>query len=88
MRRRKALIGVLLLLLVYAGSYLALSRRGFASADRFGLRGLYFFEPRDSNAWRLANYGCVCAYYPLIKVDEWLGTGRPIGREPLWGLSK
>jgi hypothetical protein len=79
---------VLAILLVYVSSYYVLSRRGFAMGNRYGFKGLFFFEPRDSAVWRLSNYGCVFLYYPLIWIDVKLGTGRAPGSEPLWGLSK
>lgn len=85
---RRRVIMVIVLLLLYVGSYLVLSRQGFAQADKWDEKEFYFFQPRDSDRWRFSNYGCVCLYYPLIAVDCSLGTGRWPGFEPLWGLSK
>jgi hypothetical protein len=51
------------------------------------MKGFYFFRPEDSNSWRIWNYGCVYFYYPLITVEEWLGTVDGIGCEPMWRLS-
>jgi hypothetical protein len=76
------------LLLLYVGTYVALSRRGYAEADRYNMKGFYYFFPEDSDAWRLKNYGCVCLFWPLNVVDQRLGLGRHPGSEPLWGLSK
>jgi hypothetical protein len=73
---------------LYVGSYLVLSREGFAYADRVRAKGFWFFEPRGTVVWRLSNYGCVYTYYPLIAIDCWLGTGRGPAAEPLMGLSK
>jgi hypothetical protein len=87
MPKRRRWVLVCAFLLIYIGSYYGLSRRGFAMSDRTGF-GFHFFEPRDTATWRLANYGCVCLYLPLIKIDRMLGTGRIPASEPLWGLSK
>jgi len=81
------LIGLTLLVL-YVGSYVALSRRGYAEADQYNMRGFYYFFPEDSDAWRLKNYGCMYLFLPINAVDRWLGLGRYPGAEPLWGLSK
>lgn len=71
----------------YLGSYLALSRRGFAHADQMGYEGFYFFPPQDNNSWRLRQQGCAVFYFPLIEIDKRIGTGRTVGSEPMWGLS-
>jgi hypothetical protein len=69
-------------------SYVALSRHGFAVSKAFGIEGgFYFFAPEDTDAWRRMNYGCVYFYYPLIVIDNWIGTGKPIACEPMWRLS-
>jgi hypothetical protein len=73
---------------VYVGSYLVLSRRGFAEARQYHAKGFYFFTPRPTAGWRNSNYACVCVYYPLILVDNCLGTGDWPAAEPLWGLEK
>jgi hypothetical protein len=86
--RRWVIVAVLLTLFsVYVSSYVVLSRRGFAQADEWHADGFYFFTPQDSTAWRFANYSLVVIYYPLIFIDNALGTGRPIAHEPLWRLS-
>ena len=76
------------LLLLYVGSYVALSRRGYAEAEQYNMKGFYYFTPEDSDAWRWKNYGCVTLFRPINAVDRWLGFGRHPGCEPLWGLSK
>jgi hypothetical protein len=79
---------LLCLLLLYVASYIALSRVGITRCEAIGLDGgLYFFPPEDTTAWRVKNYGCVYFYYPLIVADEWIGTGKGIGCEPMWRLS-
>jgi hypothetical protein len=77
-----------LVLLSYVGSYVVLSRRGFAEADRYGIKGFYYFLPEDSDAWRLKNYSCVLLFWPLNAVDRGLGFGRQPAAEPLWGLNQ
>jgi len=77
-----------LLLLLYVGSYAALSRRGYAEADQYHMKGFYYFSPEESDAWRWKNYGCVKLFWPINVVDRWLGFGRHPASEPLWGLSK
>jgi hypothetical protein len=88
-RFQRALVGAILicLLAVYVGSYLALSRAGFAYADAYDMNGFYFSPPENSDRWRFWNYTCVRLYYPLILVDNWLGTGRAVGAEPTWSLA-
>ena len=80
---------LLYLLIAYVGSYVVLSRRGVAMCERAGWQGFYFFPPEDTDAWRWMNNGCVCFYYPLIVIDDWIGAGKPVGVgcEPLWRLS-
>lgn len=78
----------IVLVVAYVGSYLVLSRRGFALTEALGGKGFYFFAPQDTTTWRVCNYGCVVLYYPLIMADEWLGTGKPVACEPLWRLSR
>jgi hypothetical protein len=76
------------LLLSYLGSYIVLSRRGYAEADQYKMKGFYYFFPEESQAWRLKNYGCEYLFRPLNVADRWLGLGRSPASEPLWGLSK
>jgi hypothetical protein len=90
-RRRRVLrivsLVLVCLLAVYVGSYVVLSRRGMAMSEAAGFAGFYFFPPEDTDAWRRMNYGCVYVYYPLIMIDNWIGTGKGIGCEPMWRLS-
>jgi hypothetical protein len=85
--KRLLLVFGVLFALPYVGSYLILSRWGYAEADRYNMKGFYYFFPEDTDAWRWKNYGCVYLYKPLNAVDRWLGFGRYPGAEPLWGLS-
>ena len=75
------------LLIIYVGSYVVLSRQGFADADVANCDGFYFFPPEETDAWRSLNYNCVRFYYPLIFIDIWIGTGRYPASEPMWNLS-
>jgi hypothetical protein len=83
---RLTIMVLIALLVVYVGSYLVLSRRAFAEADRWDIDGFYFLPPEDTNEWRFWNYTLVRVYYPLIVIDNGIGTGRPIGAEPTWRL--
>ena len=69
MRKRRRWVLLCALLLIYISSYYILSRRGFALADEYGLKGSHFF-PTPSSTWRCANWACVGLYYPLIKIDQ------------------
>jgi hypothetical protein len=85
--QRIVCIGLVCLFIAYVGSYVGLSRRGMAMSEAAGFHGFYFFPPEDTDAWRRMNYGCVYFYYPLILIDEWIGTGKGVGCEPMWHLS-
>ncbi len=80
MFRGRTLILVVLLFL-YLGSYLVLSRRGFAVTDEMGIKGsFWFFEPQPTAGWEIANYGCVLFYAPVIFLDyHFLGNRQPAG---------
>ncbi len=77
-----------LALLLYLGSYIILSRRGYAEADQYKLKGFYYFTPVNSDSCRFWNTACVFIYTPLNEVDCKLGIGKPPAYEPLWGLSR
>jgi hypothetical protein len=87
--RKKRLLLVLgwFLLALYVGSYVALSRRGYAEADQYNMKGFYYFAPEESASWRFRNYACAYVFWPLNAVDRWLGLGRYPASEPLWRLS-
>ena len=85
-RRRKVAVIGLVLCVIYVSSYLALSRRGFAQADEWNAKGFYFITPSSHTAWQV-NWCLVIVYYPLIAIDNMLGTGRPVGSEPIHHLS-
>ncbi|HBI46783.1 MAG TPA: hypothetical protein DDY78_28610 [Planctomycetales bacterium] len=89
-RKYWALHALVLLLTLYVGSYLYLSRRGAAECDALGYMpaALYFSPPQPSREWERWNFGCVWFYWPLIKADFYLGTGRWPGSAPLWDLKK
>ena len=75
-------------LATYIASYIVFSRIAFVKCETMGISGFYFFYPEDTNAWRIKNYTCVYFYYPLIVMDEWLGTGKAPGCVPTWKLSR
>jgi hypothetical protein len=77
----------ILLFALYLGSYVGLSRRGYDDARRYHIQGFYYFLPEDSDDWRFRNYVCVGLFYPLNLIDQWIGLGRPPGKEPLFRLS-
>jgi hypothetical protein len=86
-RYRRLLAGVILLL--YVSSYIALSRRAYAEADRWGMKGFYYLTLEDSFRWRYGNTCCVFIFAPCSSVDRLLGFGRvPSVNEPLWGLNR
>jgi hypothetical protein len=79
---------IALLLAAYFGSYLWLSRHGYAEADQYHIVGFYYFIPDNSHTWWYKNYGCVILFWPLNLVDHSIGLGRHPASAPLWGLSK
>jgi hypothetical protein len=87
--RKKRLLLVLgvLLLLIYGGSYIILSRQGYTHADQYKMKGFYYFTPEDTDSWRIWNYACVYVYWPLNVLDRWIGLGRYPASEPLWRLT-
>jgi hypothetical protein len=88
LRKRWLLCAVVVLVfIIYVGSYLWLSRRGYAEADRYRMQGFYYFAPEDTDAWRNKNFGCVVLYWPLNAVDRLFGFGRYPAAEPLFHLS-
>ena len=86
LRCANLLIVVILLIAAYVGSYVWLSRRGYAEADQYDMVGFYDFFPENSDAWRYKNYGCVFLYWPLNFLDRSVGLGRCPASEPLWSL--
>lgn len=88
--KKKRLIVVCggILLLIYIGSYLALSRRGYAEADLCSFKGFYYLTPEDTDRWRTANYGLAILYWPVNRLDRLFGTGRSPAAEPMWRLDR
>jgi hypothetical protein len=77
-----------ILIVLYVGSYFALSRRGYTEAERFNMRAFYYFTPENTRSWRQRNQACVYLFWHLNIVDQWLGFGKAPASEPLWGLSR
>jgi hypothetical protein len=71
--------------MIYVGSYLVLSRQGFRQADAARFDGFYFCAPHRPAADSINN-GLDTLYWPLIRVDVSLGTGREAAKAPLRGL--
>jgi len=89
MRKRKKLMAAVALLLAgYVLSYLWLSRQGYAEADRYNIKGFFYFSPENTATWQFKNYSCAFLFWPLNVVDRSLGIGRNPGSEPLWELSR
>src|SRR5262249_36186209 len=59
-----------LLLASYVGAYYHLSRLGHAEADRYNMKGFYYFFPENTDVWRSKNYGCVYLFCPVNVVDR------------------
>jgi hypothetical protein len=73
--KRRTWLGLGVLLALYLGSYLCLSRSGFREADRYEMEGFYFCSPDKPHA-ETVHFSCVTVYSPLIAIDRLLGTGR------------
>lgn len=84
--RRWLLMSVIAFLVPYTLTYLILSRQGYADADRYAMKGFYYFFPENTDSWRWKNYGCVYLFCPLNVVDRGIGSGRHPAGEPLWEL--
>src|SRR5262245_8411169 len=87
-RLKTLLIIFSLLFILYVGSYLFLSRRGMAQARSYRAPGFLFLSPENTDTWRFWNFGLYRFYYPLIFLDQKLGTGMPFAGEPLWDISR
>jgi hypothetical protein len=74
-------------LLFYPVSYFVLSRIGISRAEKDNLPGYYFVDPTTYVGERI-QIGCCVVYFPLIRLEKELGTGRQPASLPLMGLSK
>ena len=81
------LIGLALLLILWISSYVALSRRGYAEADRSNSEGFHYFTPDHTDAWGRTEAICTYVFWPLNFIDRCIGLGREHSAEPLWDLS-
>lgn len=66
-----AATGVLLVAL-YLGTYLTLSRMGVERAVQVDSDVYYFFEPVNAEAEQ-AHLACCYFYLPLTTIEQWLG---------------
>ena len=80
------LAALLLLVAIYIGSYVLLSRLSYKRADALDLEGYYFVTPTSQRAETL-NRRFTFFFYPLVFLDCRLGTGRCPASEPMSGLS-
>jgi hypothetical protein len=71
---------------IYTGSYLVLSRAGFSRGKRDGIGGFSYVEVSSQHT-SVLNRVLIGFYYPLWCIDRWLGTGRPLACDPLLELS-
>lgn len=76
-----------ILVALYVGSYITISRQAFRYSDRFNIEGFYFIPPSNSSSYGL-NRKLVMFYYPLIVLDIAIGTGRVPACEPMHHLSR
>ena len=73
-------------LVVYFLSYVTFSRVAYLRADAANAEGFYFFFP-STGATTIMNDLCFVIYWPLVQIEELLGTGRPRAADPLRRLS-
>jgi outer membrane protein assembly factor BamB len=84
-RRRRLLLAVGFVVALYLVSYVLMSRVGFRYANMSESAGFYFVPPATPRGYAVHAF-FVAAYSPLIALDNFVGTGRPPGEEPLWEL--
>jgi hypothetical protein len=86
MRRLSTGLSIILVvaafLTVYVGAYVVLSRRGYAEAQRYGLKGFYYVPYEPTPRCERMHAACVVVFMPLNAIDRILGTGRPPGAPP------
>ncbi|HVV99112.1 MAG TPA: hypothetical protein VHB77_02160 [Planctomycetaceae bacterium] len=81
------LIGLAFVLILWISAYAALSRRGYAEADRWNSDGFHYFTPDHTDAWRTTEGICTYVFWPLNFVDRCIGTGREHSAVPFCDLS-
>ncbi len=87
-KRNDWLFGIAAICLIaYVGSYLALSRRGYAESDRHQSEGFFYFTLENNDTWAFRHIVCVYMFWPLNQLDCALGTGRAPSSVPLMDLS-
>jgi hypothetical protein len=88
LKKRKWVLALVigLILGLYVGVYIGLSRRGYAEADVYHMKGFYYFLPEDSDSWRNQQQFCIIFFAPLNAIDRFIGLGRDCAYEPLWRL--
>jgi hypothetical protein len=74
---------------VYCASYFALSRHCFHQASQHNAEGFWFVQPQaNQGIWPYClNEVCRIGYWPLIYIDNAIGTGKPPAEWPMDCLS-
>lgn len=85
--KRQLNLSLVTFLVVWVGSYLLLSRIAFHRADEFSVKGFYFVNPEWKHGYSV-HKALVVLYFPLIKIDQAVGSGREPACEPLMGFSQ
>lgn len=84
--RQRLKVAMIIVLCFYVSSYIVMSRLGFRRSDSINGVGFYFIDPCNERAAMLNKFFRVI-YYPLVFLDNLLGTGRPLATDPIWELS-
>lgn len=86
--RRAQLVAVLVLvtIAIYLGAYIALSRTGYADADRLGVEGFYYCTADVPPTCDRVHAICSVVFWPVNAVDRLLGFGRVPAARPLRNL--
>jgi hypothetical protein len=99
MTRKTKIIGIgclCVVLAVYVGSYLVLSRIAYAKAAKEPgfdekISGFWYIEPTGPSTENWYRWHCLCkrVYAPLNAFDCWIGTGIPPWTGGTWrGVKK
>jgi hypothetical protein len=73
---------------IYVITYIYFSRRGYEECSKFNNNeSFYFFTPNDFPAWQKAHNVMVVVFYPLIQAERIMGSGRPLGKDPVWDFN-
>ena len=84
--KQRLKVAMMIAFFFYISSYIVMSRLGFRRSDSINGVGFYFIDPCNERAAMLNKFFRVI-YYPLVFLDNLLGTGRPLAKDPIWELS-